>query len=84
MQEDAQGRGQLVQGGHVEYFKYMVQLLKERGGEHIQVFGGGGGVIVPPRSAPGRPWRAHLQPETASVLGLAGMIGEMVMRATAT
>jgi isobutyryl-CoA mutase len=36
------------QGGHVEYFKYMVDLLKSRGGEHIQVFGGGGGVIVPP------------------------------------
>ena len=35
------------QGGHVEYFKYMVDLLRERGGEHIQVFGGGGGVIVP-------------------------------------
>ena len=36
------------QGGHVAYFKYKVELLKQRGGEHIQVFGGGGGVIVPP------------------------------------
>ena len=33
------------QGGHNEYFSYMVDLLKARGGEHIQVFGGGGGVI---------------------------------------
>src|ERR1044071_2347482 len=35
------------QGGHIEYFKYMLDLLRERGGAHIQVFGGGGGVIVP-------------------------------------
>ena len=49
LQEDAQGIAiSSYQGGHVEYFKYMVDLLKERGGSHIQVFGGGGGVIVPP------------------------------------
>ncbi len=48
LQEDAQGIAiSSYQGGHVEYFKYMVDLLRERGGEHIQVFGGGGGVIVP-------------------------------------
>ena len=35
------------QGGHVEYFKYMVDLLKEAGAAHIKVFAGGGGVIVP-------------------------------------
>ena len=35
------------QGGHVEYFKYMIDLLREHGAEHIKVFGGGGGVIVP-------------------------------------
>jgi len=34
------------QGGHVEYFKYMVDMLRQRGGENMQVFGGGGGVIV--------------------------------------
>ena len=35
------------QGGHVEYFKYMYDLLKEKGCEHIKLFGGGGGVILP-------------------------------------
>src|SRR5260370_8778625 len=35
------------QGGHLEFFKYMLDLLRERGGENIKVFGGGGGVIVP-------------------------------------
>ena len=48
LQEDAQGIAiSSYQGGHNEYFSYMVDLLKARGGEHIQVFGGGGGVIVP-------------------------------------
>ncbi|HJU84778.1 MAG TPA: cobalamin-dependent protein, partial [Holophagaceae bacterium] len=48
IQEDAQGIAlSSYQGGHVEYFKYMVDLLRERGAGHIQVFGGGGGVIVP-------------------------------------
>ncbi|HBJ88749.1 MAG TPA: hypothetical protein DDZ21_02150, partial [Gammaproteobacteria bacterium] len=35
------------QGGHIEYFKYLVDQLKSQGAEHIQVFGGGGGVIIP-------------------------------------
>ncbi|MFB0925912.1 MAG: cobalamin B12-binding domain-containing protein, partial [Vicingaceae bacterium] len=35
------------QGGHVEYFKYMYDLLKEKGSEHIKIFGGGGGTILP-------------------------------------
>src|SRR5437868_13356297 len=48
LQEDAQGIAiSSYQGGHVEYFKYMVHLLRARGGEHIQVFGCCGGVIVP-------------------------------------
>src|SRR5437773_11501399 len=47
LQEDVQGIAiSSYQGGHVEYFKYAVDLLKERGGAHIKVFGGGGGVIV--------------------------------------
>ena len=46
--EDVQGIAiSSYQGGHVEYFKYMIDLLKQRGGAHIKVFGGGGGVIVP-------------------------------------
>src|SRR5438132_8852356 len=47
LQEDAQGIAiSSYQGGHVEYFKYMTDLLRQRGGENIKVFGGGGGVIV--------------------------------------
>src|SRR5215468_8529890 len=48
LQEDVQGIAiSSYQGGHLEYFKYMVDLLRSLGGAHIQVFGGGGGVIVP-------------------------------------
>lgn len=82
LQEDAQGIAiSSYQGGHVEYFKYMVDLLKARGGERIQVFGGGGGVIVP---AEIRDLAAHgvriFSPEDGQRMGLAGMIGEMVMK----
>ena len=45
--EDAQGIGlSSYQGGHIEYFKYMVDLLRQRGRGDIKVYGGGGGVIV--------------------------------------
>ena len=83
LQEDVQGIAiSSYQGGHVEYFKYMVDLLRERGGAHIQVFGGGGGVIVPPEI---RELQAYgvariFSPEDGQRMGLAGMIGEMVMR----
>jgi len=83
LQEDVQGIAiSSYQGGHVEYFKYMVDLLKARGGEHIQVFGGGGGVIVPSEI---RELQAYgvariYSPEDGQRMGLAGMIGEMVMR----
>ena len=47
LQEDAHGIAvSSYQGGHVEFFKYMIDLLKARGGESIQVFGGGGGTIM--------------------------------------
>ena len=65
LQEDVQGIAiSCYQGGHVEYFKYMVDLLRARGGAHIQVFGGGGGVIVPAEIARAAGLRrgAHLQP----------------------
>jgi methylmalonyl-CoA mutase len=83
LQEDVQGIAvSSYQGGHVEYFKYMVDLLKQRGGAHIQVFGGGGGVIVPPEI---RDLQAYgvsriYSPEDGQRMGLQGMIGEMVMR----
>ena len=51
IQEDADGIAvSSYQGGHNEYFRYMVDLLRERGAGHIKVFGGGGGVIVDHRS----------------------------------
>ncbi len=83
LQEDVQGIAiSSYQGGHVEYFKYMMDLLKARGGAHIQVFGGGGGVIVPTEI---RELQAYgvtriYSPEDGQRMGLAGMIGEMVMR----
>ncbi len=83
LQEDVQGIAiSSYQGGHVEYFKYMVDLLRARGGAHIQVFGGGGGVIVPAEIAElqGYGVARIYSPEDGQRMGLAGMIGEMVMR----
>jgi isobutyryl-CoA mutase len=81
LQEDVQGICvSSYQGGHVEYFKYMAQLLKERGGAHIKVFGGGGGVIVPAeiRELAAQGVRIF-SPEDGQRMGLMGMIGECVM-----
>ncbi len=83
LQEDAQGIAiSSYQGGHVEYFKYMVDLLRQRGGAHIQVFGGGGGVIVPSEIAELQAYGVAriYSPEDGQRMGLQGMIGEMVMR----
>jgi methylmalonyl-CoA mutase len=83
LQEDVQGIAiSSYQGGHVEFFKYMVDLLKSRGGEHIRVFGGGGGVIVPAEIRELQDYGVAriYSPEDGQRMGLAGMIGEMVMR----
>ncbi|MEO8248039.1 MAG: cobalamin-dependent protein, partial [Burkholderiales bacterium] len=83
LQEDVQGIAiSSYQGGHVEYFKYMVDLLRSRGGEHIQVFGGGGGVIVPSEISEleGYGVARIYSPQDGQKMGLQGMIGEMVMR----
>ncbi|WP_354685653.1 fused isobutyryl-CoA mutase/GTPase IcmF [Cupriavidus necator] len=83
LQEDAQGIAiSSYQGGHVEFFKYMVDLLRDKGGEHVQVFGGGGGVIVPDEI---RELQAYgvariYSPEDGQRMGLAGMIADMVQR----
>ena len=83
LQEDVQGIAiSSYQGGHVEYFKYMVDLLRQRGGGHIQVYGGGGGVIVPAEIRELQDYGVTriYSPEDGQRMGLQGMIGEMVMR----
>ena len=81
LQEDAQGIAlSSYQGGHVEYFKYMIDLLKERGGAHIKVFGGGGGVIVPSEIADLHAYGVTriFSPEDGQRMGLVGMIQSMI------
>ena len=83
LQEDVQAIAiSSYQGGHVEFFQYVIDQLKARGGAHIQVFGGGGGVIVP---AEIRALQAYgvtrvYSPEDGQRMGLPGMIGDMLMR----
>ncbi|HXI35772.1 MAG TPA: methylmalonyl-CoA mutase family protein, partial [Burkholderiales bacterium] len=83
LQEDVQGIAvSSYQGGHTEFFKYMVDLLRKRGGEHIQVFGGGGGVIVAEEI---KELEAHgvtriYSPEDGQRMGLQGMINDMLAR----
>ncbi len=80
IQEDVQGVAvSSYQGGHMEYFSYLVQRLRERGAGHVQVFGGGGGVIVPDEIAllAQRGVRVFA-PEDGQRLGLAGMINTLV------
>ena len=83
LQEDVQGVAvSSYQGGHVEFFKYMVDLLRQRGGAEIQVYGGGGGVIVPAEIRELQDYGVAriYSPEDGQRMGLAGMIGEMLMR----
>jgi isobutyryl-CoA mutase len=83
LQEDVQGIAvSSYQGGHVEYFKYMIDLLRGRGGAHIKVFGGGGGVIVPAEMRELHDYGvAHLYSvDDGQKLGLQGMINDMVAR----
>src|SRR6478609_8564732 len=81
LQEDAQGIAiSSYQGGHVEYFKYMIDLLRERGGAHVKVFGGGGGVIVPAEIAELHAYGVSriFSPEDGQRMGLVGMIQFML------
>jgi methylmalonyl-CoA mutase len=80
IQEDVQGVAvSSYQGGHVEYFSYLVQRLRERGAAHVQVFGGGGGVIVPAEIALLAERGVRIfAPEDGQRLGLAGMINTLV------
>jgi methylmalonyl-CoA mutase len=83
LEEDVQGIAvSSYQGGHIEYFKYLLDLLRKRGGENIRVFGGGGGVIVPDEI---RELQAYgvariYSPEDGQKMGLQGMINDMLER----
>ncbi|MYM29055.1 methylmalonyl-CoA mutase [Duganella sp. CY15W] len=81
--EDVQGIAiSSYQGGHVEYFKYMIDLLRQRGGAHIKVFGGGGGVIVPQEIEELHAYGVTkiFSPEDGQRMGLVGMIQWMVQQ----
>src|SRR5437660_1762751 len=83
LQEDVQGIAvSSYQGGHLEYFKYMVDLLRERGGAQIKVFGGGGGVIVPAEIKELQDYGVAriYSPEDGQRMGLQGMINDMLAR----
>ncbi len=81
IQEDVQGIAiSSYQGGHVEYFKYMYDLLKERGASHIRIYGGGGGVIIPREIDELHEYGIAriFSPEDGRELGLQGMIDVML------
>ncbi|HMY45547.1 MAG TPA: methylmalonyl-CoA mutase family protein, partial [Leptospiraceae bacterium] len=79
--EDVQGIAiSSYQGGHVEYFKYLKQLLKSRGADHIKIYGGGGGVIVQEeiQDLESSGITKIFSPEDGRTLGLAGIISSML------
>jgi len=83
LQEDVQGVAvSSYQGGHLEYFKYMLDLLRAQGGEHIKLFGGGGGVIVPAEIKELHDYGVAriYSPEDGQRMGLQGMINDMLAR----
>jgi methylmalonyl-CoA mutase len=87
LQEDVQGVAvSSYQGGHLEYFKYMIDLLRSGGdatdGARIKVFGGGGGVIVPAEIKALHDYGVAriYSPEDGQRLGLQGMINDMLAR----
>ncbi|HEX9638546.1 MAG TPA: fused isobutyryl-CoA mutase/GTPase IcmF, partial [Acidobacteriota bacterium] len=84
IQEDAQGIAvSSYQGGHIDFFRYLIDLLAERGASHVRVFGGGGGVIVPDeiRALEDYGVVKIFSPEDGRALGLAGMIDTMLSHA---
>jgi len=81
LQEDVQGIAiSSYQGGHIEYFKYMIDILRERGAGHIQVFGGGGGVIIPSEIKELHDYgvKRIYSPEDGQRIGLQGMIDDIM------
>ncbi|PZD79636.1 methylmalonyl-CoA mutase family protein [Mesonia sp. K7] len=83
IQEDANAIAMTsYQGGHNEYFKYMYDLLKEKGAEHIKIFGGGGGVILPEEIKELEAYGITriYSPDDGREMGLQGMINDLVER----
>ena len=81
VEEDVQGVAvSSYQGGHIEFFNYLVDLLRERGAAHVKVFGGGGGVIVPEEIKELERYGVTkiFSPEDGARLGLQGMINLLV------
>jgi len=86
IQEDAHAVAiSSYQGGHVEFFRYTLELLRERGAAHVRVFGGGGGVIVPAEieALHAAGVTRIYSPEDGVRMGLNGMIDDMLARADA-
>ena len=87
LQEDADGIAlSSYQGGHTEYFKYMVDMLRERGAGHIRVFGGGGGTITPEEIKELQDYGVEriYHPNDGMQMGLVAMIEDLVRRTRET
>ncbi|MCK4501779.1 MAG: cobalamin-dependent protein, partial [Desulfuromonadales bacterium] len=83
IQEDAHGINiSSYQGGHVEFFKYTMDMLRERDAGHIKVFGGGGGVIIPDEIEEIEKYGVTkiFSPEDGRKMGLQGMINFMLQQ----
>jgi len=83
IQEDVQGIAMTsYQGGHIEYFKYMYDLLQERGSGHIKIFAGGGGVILPSEIEELQAYGISkiYSPDDGRKMGLQGMINDMLIK----
>ena len=83
IQEDVQGIAMTsYQGGHVEYLKYMYDLLQEKGAKHIKIFAGGGGVILPYEIEELRNYGITriYSPDDGRKMGLQGMINDMLQK----
>ena len=83
IQEDAQAIAMTsYQGGHMEYFKYMYDLLQSKGAPHIKIFGGGGGTILPSEIEELQSYGITriYHPDDGRAMGLQGMINDLVQR----
>ena len=83
IQEDVQGIAvSSYQGGHNEFFRYMIDLLRQNNAEHIRVFGGGGGVIIPREIKELMDYGVCriYSPEDGREMGLEGMIADMLKK----